>query len=155
MMTATIELLSTQHEEVLARLTAVETEIMAADGADLAPFAAYLTDEVAHHFTIEEEALFPLLARHLSQEQGPLAVMHAEHAAFRELLAGLTRDLRAGSRDGQRAHAAELVQLLRAHIAKEDHVLFPMAARLLSPTEQGEVDRRAAALATSPLSPEA
>jgi len=154
-MTATIELLNTQHQDVLARLTHVEAGIMAADGFDLAPFAAYLEDEVAHHFAIEEHALFPLLARHLSQEQGPLAVMNAEHAAFRQLLAGLTSALRAGDRDAQRTHAAELVQLLRAHIAKEDQVLFPMAARLLSAGERDEVDRRAAVLTNSPASSEA
>jgi hemerythrin-like domain-containing protein len=154
-MTATIELLSTQHQDVLARLTGVEAEITARDGFDLAPFAAYLEDEVAHHFAIEEQALFPLLAGYLGEEEGPLAVMNAEHAAFRELLADLTTALRSRDRDAQRAHAAELVQLLRAHIAKEDQVLFPMAARLLSAAEQSEVDRRAAALPSPPVASKA
>ena len=150
-MTATIELLSTQHREVLARLTDVEAALTAPDGTGLAAFAAYLADEVTHHFAIEEQALFPLLARHLSLESGPLAVMHAEHGSFRELLAGLTSAVDAGDIDAQHTRAAELVQLLRAHIAKEDHVLFPMAARLLSTAELVEVDR-CAALVISPRS---
>jgi hemerythrin-like domain-containing protein len=154
-MTTTIELLGTQHQEVLARLTQVEAAIMARDDRDLAPFAAFLADEVVHHFAIEEQALFPLLARHLSLEQGPLAVMNAEHAAFRELLADLTTAVRAGNLDAQRTHVAELVELLRGHTAKEDQVLFPMAARLLSPAELDEVDGRAAALAGSLLSSQA
>jgi len=154
-MTATIELLGTQHQDVLAQLTNVEAEITARDGFDLAPFAAYLEDEVAHHFTIEEQALFPLLAGYLGEEDGPLAVMNAEHAAFRELLKGLTTALNSRDHDAQRAHAAELVQLLRGHIAKEDQVLFPMAARLLSPAEQREVDRRAAALTNAPVAAKA
>ena len=145
-MTATIELLSTQHQDVLAHLAAVEAETMAREGSNLAEFAAYLENEVVQHFRLEEQALFPLLAGHLSPEQGPLAVMHAEHASFRELLAGLTNALRAGNRDAQRTHAAQLIELLRGHIAKEDQVLFPMAARLLSTAEQAEVDCRAAAL---------
>jgi hemerythrin-like domain-containing protein len=149
-MTATIELLGTQHQDVLARLTQIEAAIMARDDGDLAPFAAFLANEVVHHFAIEEQALFPLLARHLSLEQGPLAVMNAEHAAFRELLGDLTTAVRAGNLDAQRTHAAELVELLRGHIAKEDQVLFPMAARLLSPAELVEVDGRTAALAGSP-----
>jgi len=149
-MTATIELLSSQHQDVLAHLAAVEAETKTRDGSNLAEFAAYLENEVVQHFTLEEHALFPLLARHLSPEQGPLAVMHAEHATFRELLAGLTIALRAGNRDAQRTHAAELIELLRGHIAKEDHVLFPMASRLLSAVEQAEVDRCAAALGDSP-----
>lgn len=151
-MTATIELLSTQHQEVLAQLANVEAEIMTPERFDLASFAAYLEGEVAHHFAIEEQALFPLLAGYLGEEEGPLAVMNAEHAAFRELVTGLSTALRSGNREAQRAHAAELVQLLRAHIAKEDQILFPMAARLLSPAEQDEVNRRAAALSGSPVS---
>jgi hemerythrin-like domain-containing protein len=149
-MTATIDLLSTQHQDVLAHLAVVESETLTHDDSDLAGFATFLEGEVLQHFTLEEQALFPLLAGHLSSEHGPLAVMHAEHATFRELLASLTIALRAGNRDAQRRHAAELIELLRAHIAKEDHVLFPMAARLLSAAEQGEVDRRAAALGASP-----
>jgi len=149
-MTATIELLSTQHQDVLAYLASVEAEMMTRAGSNLAEFAAYLQNEVMQHFTIEEQALFPLLAGHLSPEQGPLAVMHAEHASFRERLAALATALRAGNRDAQRTHAAELIELLRGHIAKEDHVLFPMAGRLLSAAEQAEVDRRAAALGGAP-----
>ncbi|HVO26405.1 MAG TPA: hemerythrin domain-containing protein [Candidatus Margulisiibacteriota bacterium] len=150
-MAATIELLSTQHQDVLARLATVEAQIMARDGCDLAAFAAYLETEVGQHFVIEEQALFPLLARYLGEDDGPLAVMNTEHAAFRELLAALTTAVRSGQSDAQRARAGELVQLLRAHIAKEDQVLFPMAARLLSEAEQGDVDRRAAALTTAPV----
>jgi regulator of cell morphogenesis and NO signaling len=93
--------------------------------------------------------LFPVLARHLSQTHGPLAVMNAEHATFRELLNDLDASVLAGDCGRQRAAAQDLIDLLRGHIAKEDQVLFPMASRLLSPEEQGEVESRAVALATS------
>ncbi|HUI24507.1 MAG TPA: hemerythrin domain-containing protein [Candidatus Kryptonia bacterium] len=142
-MTQTIELLSTQHQDVLAHLATVESTLRTADTASLAAFATYLENEVGRHFDLEEQALFPALARHLSPDSGPLAVMNAEHALFRELLAGLAAAVRANDVAAQRAHAAELVDLLRAHIAKEDHVLFPMAVRLLSPAEQTEVNERA------------
>jgi hemerythrin-like domain-containing protein len=144
-MTATIALLSAQHQHVLARLAAMEVETANGNASHLAPFAAYLEDEVARHFALEEQALFPLLARHLSLTQGPLAVMNAEHASFRDLLARLTDALRAGDRAAQLADAAALIELLRGHIAKEDSVLFPMAARLLNAAERDELDRRSAA----------
>jgi hemerythrin-like domain-containing protein len=149
-MTTTIDLLSMQHQDVLAQLRAVEAEILPRKDADLAEFAAYLADEVACHFALEEQALFPSLARHLSLAHGPLAVMNAEHADFREALAGLTAALHGADLTAQHTHAAQLIQLLRTHIAKEDHVLFPMAARLLSAAEQDEVDRCAAVLSVSP-----
>ena len=145
-MAGAIELLSAQHQDVLQHLAAVETETTARDGANLADFAAYLEKEVAEHFTLEEQALFPALARHLGADHGPLAMMNAEHASFRELLSDLVDAVRVDDRPAQRAHAIALIDLLRAHIHKEDHVLFPMAAHLLSEGEQAEVNERAAAL---------
>lgn len=71
--------------------------------------------------------------------------MNAEHAAFRALLVDLTSAVRSGDRAAQRAVSAEIIALLRDHIDKEDHVLFPMAVRLLSAVELAEVNQRAGA----------
>jgi len=143
---ATIELLGRQHQEVLARLAAVERGFSACGtNGELSDFVSYLEREVAEHFTLEEEALFPVLARHLGLTQGPLAVMTAEHATFRELMHRLSASVRSGDAEQQRTRALDVVELLRAHIAKEDNVLFPMALRVLTSEEQREVDGIAAA----------
>jgi hemerythrin-like domain-containing protein len=149
----TIAVLSAQHQEVLARLAAVEAQLSGHD-AELADFATFLEGDVVQHFALEEDALFPLLARHPGVAQGPLSVMHQEHAAFRELLNSLRGAVRAHDVDAQRAHASDVIELLRAHIMKEDHVLFPMGARVLSADEQREVDARAAALGARAASPQ-
>ncbi len=139
----TIELLGTQHQDVLAFLAGVDADVGGPDSAaHLDALARFLDGEVAPHFQLEEQALFPLLERHLGVDGGPLAVMNAEHARFRELLAGLHEALRSGATTQQREHGSELIDLLRGHIAKEDGVLFPMAMRLLSPTELQEVEAR-------------
>ncbi len=143
-MSTTIELLSTQHRAVLAYLADIEMRLQT-DGA-AAALAAYLHQDVTQHFALEEHALFPALARHLSQVNGPLAVMNTEHDSFRELLTDLDAAVAAGDATRQRTAASALVDLLRDHIAKEDHVLFPMSLRLLSPEEQHDVDARATAL---------
>ena len=148
-MTTTIEILSAQHQDVLAQLAAVEAEIGASDASNLATFAGYLEAEVMHHFELEEQALFPLLENHLPTTHGPLAIMNAEHVEFRQLLQGLTAAVHAGALIAQRTQAVDLIALLRGHIAKEDQVLFPMAERLLSREELGEVERRAATLASA------
>jgi hemerythrin-like domain-containing protein len=145
-MSSTIEVLGQQHQDVLDRLAEVDAGLLAGGALNLAAFTAFLDGEVRAHFTLEEEALFPIMARHLGTGQGPLAVMDAEHAAFRDLLRALQDALADGDTPGQRAAAAEIIDLLRGHIHKEDHVLFPMATHVLSAEEQQEVDRRAAAL---------
>ena len=148
-MSTTIEILSAQHQEVLSRLAAVEAEIHASGTPCFAPFATYLGADVVQHFALEEQALFPLLENHLPATHGPLAVMNAEHREFRHLLEIFNAALQAGALIAQRAHAVAIIGLLRAHIAKEDAVLFPMAERLLSPEELGEVARRTAMLASA------
>jgi hemerythrin-like domain-containing protein len=145
-MNATIELLSAQHRDVLACLSDFEGRLQGGDAAAAVALAEYLHQEVAQHFTLEEHALFPVLARHLGQTHGPLAVMNAEHVSFRELLGDLDAALGAADPGRQQADAGALIELLRNHIAKEDHVLFPMSSQLLSPDDQRDIDARAAAL---------
>jgi regulator of cell morphogenesis and NO signaling len=152
-MSTAIELLTRQHQDVLTQMAAVEAAIPTAGGAPkLAAFVTFLEHEVAEHFKIEEQALFPILARHLSMTQGPLAVMNSEHDAFRELLKSLAGAVRSGDLAQQAAHAQEVIHLLRAHIAKEDQVLFPLAAQLLNDEEKNEVNRRAATLSAAAAS---
>ncbi len=141
-----IGVLGSQHREVLVWLADVEPKL---GMESLEGFAAYLSGEVAHHFRLEEEALFPLLGRHLGTDAGPLAVMNAEHEEFRSLLARLQELVAGGQIAEQAACARELIELLRAHIAKEDGVLFPMAERLLAPAERGELASRAAVVEQS------
>jgi hemerythrin-like domain-containing protein len=138
-MSTTIEFLGRQHQDVLERLRAIDGGTPPADG-QVADVVRFLEAEVMQHFELEERALFPVLARHIGDTQGPLAVMNAEHATFRQLLAGLTAALRSGKLDQQQRCTRDLVALLRGHIAKEDEVLFPLALGMLSPEEISEVD---------------
>jgi hemerythrin-like domain-containing protein len=89
-----------------------------------------------NHHAKEERWLFPALAKAgMPAEGGPVAVMLAEHAEGRALVALMAED------PGRRRVAARgYVDLLRSHIDKENDVLFPLAEALL-----GEDERRAVA----------
>ena len=143
-MSTTIELLSRQHQEVLERLpdTAGGTPLTT---VQIAEMIGYLRGEVLEHFELEERGLFPVLGRYIGHGHGPLAVMEHEHAAFRQLLDELSAAHAAGRLEAQRECAGALVALLQEHIAKEDHVLFPLALRMLTPEDIGEVDAAMAA----------
>ncbi len=153
-MSTTIDLLGTQHQEVLEQLAVVEAALSNGQPAEneLRRFAEYLDHDVVAHFDLEEQALFPVLGRYLSPEQGPLAVMNAEHADFRQLHQALNGAV--GARDlPQQRHCAErIIGLLREHIAKEDGVLFPMAYRMLTAAERDEVDSHAQEIGTGAVS---
>jgi hemerythrin-like domain-containing protein len=78
----------------------------------------------------------------LPERAGPIGVMLAEHEqgrAYSRALREAARQLAAGddtARGTVLRHARDYIMLLRQHIAKEDNVLFPMAANLIPPAEQ-------------------
>lgn len=91
------------------------------------------------HHAKEEKHLFPMLeARGMPRDNGPTGVMMHEHEEGRKLIRGMTETLpgaaaaRLDDVRGFAEFARAYIDLLRQHIAKEDHCLFPMADRLLS-----------------------
>ena len=93
----------------------------------------------ACHHGKEEGMLFPALeACGLPGDSGPIAVMLYEHRLGREAVAAMGSAL-PPARDGDPAGRARLldagrayVDLIRAHIGKEDHVLFDMADEMVA-----------------------
>ncbi len=132
-MNTVIDLLSRQHRDVLAHMAAVEGDL--ADRAVAAAFIAFLDADVASHFRLEEEVLFPELAQIPTIAVGPLRVMQAEHDTFRALLERARDAARRADSAAVRVALVDLINLLRAHITKEDGVLFPLAATRLSPEQ--------------------
>jgi len=141
----TLEALEEQHCELLDRLEATEKRLAALTTPFL-ELLVYLEREVGAHFALEEQALFPVLARHPEVAAGALPTMMEEHATLRARLGELGEALRHGSVASQVALVEAITDLLRAHIVKEDTVLFALARLTLSPDEQDEVERLAQAL---------
>lgn len=91
------------------------------------------------HHAKEENLFFPLLAqRGFSTSMGPVAIMLNEHNTGRNFVKTLSDNIRIyknGNRDALgRIYSAMLgyAELLRAHISKENNILFRMADRVLS-----------------------
>ena len=109
-----------EHTEallILAGLEAAADGLAAGDDVPSRLKAAreahqFLSTAVRRHNDNEETALFPLL-----REQGPVALFIEEHVALRKL-----EDQLLAAIDGP-----DPAGLLRAHIERENSVLFPMA----------------------------
>jgi hemerythrin-like domain-containing protein len=110
---------------------------------DLEAFTVLLADLVdAHHHGKEEDILFAAMVdAGFPAQGGPIAVMLHEHdlgrshvRALRELTA--LPSLPVGP---AKSYVQAFGDLLRAHIQKEDHILYPIALRILGPamTEVG------------------
>jgi iron-sulfur cluster repair protein YtfE (RIC family) len=115
---------------------------------DLRVLRREIQGEVLSHFREEEQALFPVLGRHIDSASGPIAMLMEEHAIFRQLelqFEEAVAAIEAGFRDGWEEKvcdaAGSIARLLPAHIEKEESVLFPMAEDVLSADEWDHVRR--------------
>lgn len=127
-------------EKVILALRSYDARVdHSADPADLGRFVEVIAGFAdGRHHAKEEDILFEtMVAAGFPREHGPIAVMLAEHEMGRRYV-GVLRDV--ASRAGQwtaedRARIHEAVagysELLTAHIAKEDMILYPMARRNL------------------------
>lgn len=99
-----------------------------------------------HHFK-EEDTLFPAMnEKGFPRESGPVGMMLYEHQVGRSYLAQIRDNLAAAARNNTEAIEAirengfAYVELLRAHIQKEDNVLFQMAYQALDAADFDKVD---------------
>jgi hemerythrin-like domain-containing protein len=93
------------------------------------------------HHTKEEKYLFPKLEeRGVPHHGGPIGVMLDEHDRGRSLVAAMKEGIDGSQSEPVPASVKEslleYVHLLRAHIEKENNVLFVMAEKVLTQDEQ-------------------
>lgn len=160
-----IEILTAEHrtiERVITALLAFSRETAGAgdDRPELARFVRFLREFAdGHHHAKEEGVLFEAMVQAgFPRQAGPIGVMLHEHAVGRRHVAALAAlaEAQAPWSAEERARLVEAAtgyaDLLRAHIQKEDGVLYPMAearlgAALLAQVEAGCARADAEALA--------
>ncbi|MCL4395911.1 MAG: hemerythrin domain-containing protein [Chloroflexi bacterium] len=145
--------LRNEHDGILAMLEVLEASAYRLkDGKSVPPemmlnavdFFRSFADK-CHHGK-EETELFPALLDHgLPRQGGPVAMMLAEHEQGR-MWVGKMKAAAERYAQGERSAVSDLVDsalgyvsLLRAHIEKENGILFPMADQMLSENEQSQL----------------
>ena len=96
---------------------------------------------LARHTEKEELYFFKLLGRHIGYEQGPIMPIENEH---KEIVAYLDHFLHHSEGEnfslsqmqGMVADAGEAFEILTIHFIKEESVLFPMVAQVITKADQ-------------------
>lgn len=140
-MSPAIEILKHEHDAILMALDILDQISEEArqgnmKSAEVMRFLGFLKEfsDTCHHGK-EEELLFPAMAdAGLPADGGPISVMLSEHEQGRALLATMTNAIEPVMSakifsEAAMAYAAHM----RAHIEKENTVLFPMADNVVSP----------------------
>jgi hemerythrin-like domain-containing protein len=148
-----IETLMSEHRTILGAIDALmafsdAVRRGADDRPELQRFVVFIMDFAdAHHHAKEEGVLFEAMIRAgFPREMGPVGMMLHEHALGRQHVAVLAAQAEkaspwsAGDREEIAAAARGYAELLRAHIHKEDAILYPMAEQRLPEALQREVE---------------
>ena len=96
------------------------------------------------HHGKEEDLLFPMMeSKGFSREQGPTGVMLHEHEQGRQFVQAMVDATHSADAEAARTSFSQaargFIALLREHIHKEDHCLFPMANQALSGPDQQQL----------------
>ena len=139
-MTAPTDVLREEHRVILSALELLER----AAGRDV--LDRWWTEALAwlrafadrNHHAKEEAALFPAMVKAgAPAEHGPIPVMLEEHVEGRRLVEAMRTSAAA-----ERARACrDYVALLRAHIDKENEIVFPLAEAVLDVHAQAALQR--------------
>jgi hemerythrin-like domain-containing protein len=146
------QILMSEHRVIERVITSLETAANRFNNRQLVPVEFFIqaSDFIkgfadgCHHMK-EEGVLFKTMEQYgLSAQQGPVAVMLFEHEQGRTFTRGM-RQAALRFQGGDESAREDVVKnalgycaLLRQHISKEDHILFPMADRVIP---AGEYDR--------------
>jgi len=140
--------LMTEHraiERMLAILEAISGRLEEGEATDarhleqIIEFLQVFGDRC--HHAKEEDLLLPAMEDAGVPREGLIAALIAEHEESRGHVRGIAdglASLRVGDAGASRIveHAGAYVRLIRAHIAKEDGELYPLADRVLSDPRQ-------------------
>lgn len=147
------EVLMNEHRGIEQMLTVAEKAAQRVQAGGSVPPVVFLNmadflrnfADKCHH-SKEETQLFPAMEKAgVPRDGGPIAVMLAEHEQGRGYIRTLV-DASERYAKGDKSATAPLlaavrgyVALLRAHIEKEDGILFPMADAVLKTPEQARL----------------
>ncbi len=165
-----IDILKGEHCVILQRLEMIERTLQYLESlpsqtalkrckieqSRLRTWVDELSGQVALHFSMEEEALFPVLAEYIGREHGLIEVMLQEHASISSALSDwknaasqlckLTVSAREGLLKVVIGSGHQSIALLRLHISKEDQILFKICEVSLSEKEKIQVWKKLRAI---------
>jgi len=99
---------------------------------------------IEHHFSMEEEVLFPAFEQQTGMTTGPTTMMRSEHVQMRELLAGMRLAAQRQDQDGYLGLSETMLVVMQQHNAKEEQMLYPMADQALSDSRDDVIGRMTA-----------
>lgn len=130
--------------EIMANKAIAEKKLDRQSAEEAIDFIRIFADG-CHHGKEENHLFVVLVDKGMPKEGGPVAQMLSEHEQGRAYVRGMADNIEAAEKGNEKSirefvsNAIGYVELLRAHIHKEDQILFPMAERYLDDSEKSRL----------------
>lgn len=89
------------------------------------------SEDLVHHFTMEEMVMFPEFEQKTGMTEGPTKMMTMEHEQMRSLLAQIRETFESENQEKFFGLSETLMILMQQHNMKEEQMLYPMAQQHL------------------------
>lgn len=96
---------------------------------------------LGHHFSMEEQVLFPAFEERTGMTMGPTQVMRMEHEEMRHLLEEMADAARRQDRNGFLGFSDTLLTIMQQHNMKEEQMLYRMADQALGKDADAVIQR--------------
>ncbi|MDQ0339115.1 hemerythrin-like domain-containing protein [Caldalkalibacillus uzonensis] len=110
---------------------------------------ASFTKQLKLHSKKEDDGLFPMMAKYIGRESGPIAVMEYEHQQAEQYLNRFLEGTEEAKPQNNKDQIKSITQfaieayfILTEHFIKEENVLFPMAENMLSTEEKEQLQQQ-------------
>ena len=124
--------MSARHRQCDDIFSEAEELISKGDWSQGAPKFKEFHQSMEHHFSMEEEVLFPTFEQRTGQTMGPTQVMRMEHQQMRQLFAEMAESVEQQDQDKYLGQSETLLMVMQQHNAKEEQILYHMADQVLS-----------------------
>ncbi len=130
-MTTISEFLAPDHKRCDILFVAAEETVANVDWGNAAAAFRLFREAMLHHFSMEEEVMFPAFEARTGMNQGPTAVMRSEHLQMTDLFNQMTEAIARKDTDAYLGDADTLLIIMQQHNVKEEQMLYQMADQVL------------------------
>ena len=124
--------LTQDHRACDENFANMENEVAAENWEEANLKLIKFSNDLLHHFDMEEKVMFPVFEDKTGMTQGPTAMMRMEHEQMRGLLEDLKTDVSATNKNHFFGVSESLMMLMQQHNMKEEQMLYAMADNHLS-----------------------
>jgi iron-sulfur cluster repair protein YtfE (RIC family) len=139
-MTTIAEFMANDHQACDVKFADAETAALSGDWSKAETAFNVFRDEMARHFRMEEDVLFPALSSS-GGPAGPVHVMLMEHAQIKELLKQMGAAVERKDAQQYGGLSETLLMMMQQHNHKEENILYPITDQILAAQRETLLDR--------------